>query len=363
MLEINNAQVNNNYTLPERLGASQLKPSPEIYSMPYDAINRESTNSAVYASVLSKPTTGSTDLLCSHINSIENTPTSLIKKEPFYTNGLHAEFGILTGSPYMEAKPQTMLISVPFEITEDLTCYGLVSANYVKDMSSTNSTLLYSTSTKGQLVVKDFAADAVIHEADRMYQQIDATMEVYIAALGKRLNVNVPKSWMLTNASVKNTTVISEYIENNATDHTNIIYGFSELPNHHSFIKNYRDSKLPIFHYLINHPHAKINSTTYANIIVRDDCELFSIDHEGCLKNGRRTPHFTYEQINQFFPDPAHYERFKQMNLTGEVNGVFGAVTKEYNKKVSDIAEINIADFEFRKQHLISQYEKYHTAA
>lgn len=362
MIEMKPIQMNNSFILPDKRGNHYPQTTSGIYTIPYDAITRESVNESIYSLPISDSPTGSHNRFNASISSLENSPVSLTKRPHYYANITRADSGILTDIADIQPKPQTMLISVPFEITENLVCYAQVSANYLKDMSSTNSTLLYYAPNRGGFVVKDFGDDTVIEQADRMYQEIDATMEVFIAQLGKKLQVNVPKSWILPNAKVKNTTVVSEYIKHAATQYPDLRHGYEALKNNHSFIKTYHDSKLPVFHYLINHPHVQINPTTYANILIRNDCELYSIDHEGCLKQGRQTPKFTAEQINQFFPDQSSYEKFKKMSLTDEVNSAFGAVVKGYDKKVSDIDDLNIADFEFRKNHLIQQYEKFNAS-
>lgn len=133
-----------------------------------------------------------------------------------------------------------------------------------------------------------------------------------------------------------------------------------DLHHHVDVIKNnilfkeaYDNSQLPIFHYLINHPNTQINQTTFANMIVRDDGEIFSIDHEGCLKKGLRTPNFSTEQTNPFFPDTDSDLLFKQLNLTDEVNSIFNPIAKRYDKTLND--------FEFRKNHILRQYETLHS--
>jgi len=353
MVEMKNIQINNS-TLFQIVKRHWNQASTKENNTLCKKIKPGSLSPSIDNSLLSENSHSKYNRFYAGINRIENTPVFLNTQVPFQSDMRTLSSRILSNIASVPAKQEVMLIPIPFKITEDLECYAPVRADYFQDMSSKNSTLLYSILNKGYLVVKDFGKSLITGKEDRVVnKQIDATMEVFISKLGKKLQVNVPKSWILPNTDIKNTTVISEYIEHRPTNYPHHYRGFDALQNNHCFINTYRDSKLPVFHYLINHPHVQIDSTTYANILVSIDCELFSIDHEGCLNNGRRRPSFNAEQINNFFPDRESYEKFKNMNLTDEVNSAFGSILKEHNKKVSDIRELNTVDLEFRKNHLI----------
>jgi len=232
MLEMKNIQANNS-TLFQIVQRHLDQATAKENDTPYNKIKRGDAPLFIDNSPLSEGSHYKYNRFLAGVKRIENAIVSLTKKLPFQSKMTT----VLSNVNNIPAKQDVMLIPIPFKITEDLECYAPVRADYFQDMSSKNSTLLYSTPNKGNLVVKNFGASFITgKEDDVVNKQIDATMEVFISKLGKKLQVNVPKSWILPNTDIKNTTVISEYIEHQPTNYPHHYRGFDALQNNHCFI-------------------------------------------------------------------------------------------------------------------------------
>lgn len=131
-----------------------------------------------------------------------------------------------------------------------------------------------------------------------MFQEVNATLEVFISEFAKILSVNVSHSWLIPEQGKGNTSVASFFIKSDYSINNSMHRGNEVLKNNLSFDYSYKSSKLPIFHYLINHPDITSNPGWYNNIIIREDNEFFSIDHADSLGKGRDTPSFTREQLH-----------------------------------------------------------------
>ncbi|GLY61973.1 hypothetical protein Pcaca05_28300 [Pectobacterium carotovorum subsp. carotovorum] len=226
-----------------------------------------------------------------------------------------------------------------------------------KDISSTTAVFLYHIPKKGDVVVKKFGDDEIIYPEDRLYQEISAAQEVFASELAKVLKVNVPHSWLIAEPENGNTSVASLFIKQKDNKKGELIYlSNKKLEKKTSFKQIYDETKLPIFHYLINHPDIVSDHGTYNNIIVKKNGELYSIDHEGTLGRGRKTPTFTHKQLNAFFPNEKSFEKFKKIDLNKSIHESFDYIFEKYNESIEKTGILNIHDLEFRKNHIIEQY-------
>lgn len=226
-----------------------------------------------------------------------------------------------------------------------------------KDISSTDAVFLYHIPGKGDVVVKKFGDDEIIYSEDRLFQEVNSALEVFISKFAKMLNVNAPHCWSISEPEKGNTSVASFFIKSRSSKNNAKHRGNEVLENNLSFEFSYNSSKLPLFHYLINHPDITSTPGWYNNVIVGEDNKLFSIDHADSLGKGRDTPSFTREQLHVFLPDRKAYKTLQNVDLRRSMHKTFDHIFKKYGKSIDTNTVLNIEDFEFRKRHIIEQYD------
>ncbi|MBN3265491.1 hypothetical protein [Pectobacterium brasiliense] len=291
-----------------------------------------------------------------NINKVENSPPEIIKESKDINN---------------EKSPSSFLTKLNFFKSPTVHNKTIISLSHAiplpenavmkKNISSTTAVFLYHIPKKGDVVVKKFGDDEIIYPEDRLYQEISAAQEVFASELAKVLKVNVPHSWLIAEPENGNTSVASSFIKQKDNKKGKLIklicLSNKKSEKKTSFKQIYGETKLPIFHYLINHPDIISDHGAYNNIIVKGNGELYSIDHEGTLGRGRKTPTFTHKQLNTFFPNEKSFEKFKKIDLNKSIHESFDYIFEKYNESIEETGILNIQDLEFRKNHIIEQYD------
>lgn len=289
---------------------------------------------------------GSGGKLTKNITRVGNTSVSLDSGK--ITNTLSGKLSNLVNSLIPH---KNTIISLPAAVPLE------ESAILKKNISSTDAVFLYHIPGKGDVVVKRFGDDEIIDPEDRLFQEVNSALEVFVSKFAKILNVNAPHSWLISEPGKGNTSVASFFIKSESSINNSKHRGNEVLKNKVLFDSSYKSSKLPIFHYLINHPDITSSPGWYNNVIVREDNELISIDHADSLGKGRDTPSFTREQLHRFLPDRETYKKLKNFDLRKSMHKTFDHIFKKYGKSIDTVEFLSIEDFEFRKRHIIKQYD------
>ncbi|MEW5290920.1 hypothetical protein ABW286_17335 [Erwinia papayae] len=284
--------------------------------------------------------------LVKNIITVANSPTSFDKEK---TRKFFSEK--LSEWPSFLKRSKKNIISLPSAVEIDQ------FAKLKKNISATDAVYLYDIPGKGEIIVKKFGNDEVIDSEERLYQEINAAQEVFVSELAKILDINVPNRWLISEPGKGDTSVASSFIDSTPLKTSTVHHKNEIIVDGKSFEELYSASKLPAFHYLINHPDITSDDGVYKNIIVRGDGELFSIDHADTFMSGKSTPSFTPEQLRAFLPDRKKYNLLKSIDLKKSILTSFNPVLKKYGEYADIHQFINIKDLEFRRDQIIHQYK------